>query len=87
MNDGGPQGALLGIFEYLAQSNGNVDIVDPADRFKFVDDLTELEIIYLPMIEISTFDFKEHVLLDILSTTSTLKNHKKRVGVHKTYPF
>ena len=40
-------------------------MVDPADRFKFVDDLTVLEIIDLLMTEISTYDLKEHVPSDI----------------------
>ena len=40
---GGPQGATLGILEYLSQSNNSADCVNPMDRFKFVDDLTVLE--------------------------------------------
>ena len=42
INGGGPQGATLGILEYLSQSNNNV-----RNRFKFVDDLTVLEIVNL----------------------------------------
>ena len=48
LNGGGPQGALLGILEYLAQSNDNAYMVKPEDRFKLVDDLTTLEIINRP---------------------------------------
>ena len=44
---GGPQGATLGLLEYLSQSNERADCVDVADRFKFVDDLSILEIINL----------------------------------------
>ena len=43
LNGGGPQGAIFGLWEYLAQSNDNSDCVNPDYRFKFVDDLTVLE--------------------------------------------
>ena len=47
INGGGPQGATLGILEYLSQSNDNADWVSEDDRFKFVDELSILEIINL----------------------------------------
>ena len=40
---GGPQGATLGLIEYLSQSNNNVDFVDLKDKYKFIDDLSLLE--------------------------------------------
>ena len=43
INGGGPQGATIGLLEYLSQSNRSADIVDLVDRFKFVDDLSLLE--------------------------------------------
>ena len=65
LNGGGPQGALFGILEYLGLSNDNADMVSTEDRFKFVDDLTVLEIINLLMTEISSYDLHEHVPSDI----------------------
>ena len=62
---GGPQGATLGILEYLAQSNNSADCVSDQDRFKFVDDLTVLEIINLLTIGISSFNLKQSVPNDI----------------------
>ena len=44
---GGPQGATIGILEYLSQSNNNAECVSPEDRFKFLDDLSLLGIINL----------------------------------------
>ena len=44
---GGPQGTLLGQLAYLAQSNDNADIVLPEDRFKFIDDLSVLQSVFL----------------------------------------
>ena len=38
----GPQGTLL---EYLVQSNNNADIVPPEERFKYIDDLSILQLI------------------------------------------
>ena len=65
LNGGGPQGSTFGLWEYLSQSNDNAECVDVEDRFKFVDDLTVLEIINLLMTEISTYDINEHVPSDI----------------------
>ena len=42
VNGGGPQGGLLGILEFLAQSNENANSVPTDSRFKFVDNLTNL---------------------------------------------
>ena len=45
LNGGGPEGATLGILEYLYQTNHSADCVGPNERFKFVDNLTVLEIV------------------------------------------
>ena len=65
MNGGGPQGGTLGILEYLSQSNNSADCVEPDNRFKFVDDLTVLEIINLLTVGISSFNIKNQVPNDI----------------------
>ena len=62
---GGPQGGTLGIEEYLSQSNGNVDHVDPDEKFKFIDDLSLLEIINLLSIGLSSYNCWNHVPSDI----------------------
>ena len=62
---GGPQGATLGILEYMSQSNNSSDCVDSGDRFKFVDDLTILEIVNLLTIGLSSYNIKKHVPSDI----------------------
>ena len=61
LNGGGPQGATFGLLEYLAQSNNNTDFLSPLEKFKFIDDLSILEIINLLMIGISSYNFKSHV--------------------------
>ena len=65
INGGGPQGATMGVLEYLAQSNNNADWVSEEDRFKFFDDLTILEVVNLLTIGISSFNFKFQVASDI----------------------
>ena len=65
IHGGGPQGATLGILEYLSQSNNNADLVKVSDRFKFVDDLTVLEIIDLLTVGITSYNIKTHVPSDI----------------------
>ena len=65
LNGGGPQGATLGLLEYLSQTNNNTDFLDVKEKFKFIDDLSILEIINLVMIGVSSYNFKAHVASDI----------------------
>ena len=62
---GGPQGATLGILEYLAQSNKNADGVEFENKFKFIDDLTILETVNLLTVGLSSFNLKSQVPNDI----------------------
>ena len=61
---GGPQGALLGETEYLVQSNDNADTVKPEDRFKYIDDLSILQLILLSGI-LMDYKIHEHIPSDI----------------------
>ena len=65
LNGGGPEGGTLGILEYLSQSNKNADCVRPNDRFKFVDDLTALEIVNLLTVGLTSFNVKHQVPTDL----------------------
>ena len=65
IHGGGPQGATLGILEYLSQSNNSADLVSLEDRFKFVDDLTILEIVNLLTVGITSYNLKQHVPSDL----------------------
>ena len=65
INGGGPQGATLGILEFLSQSNNSADCVGSNDRFKFVDDLTILEIVNLLTIGMTSFNIRQQVPNDI----------------------
>ena len=65
LNGGGPQGAIFGIWEYLAQSNNSADCFDLDRRFKFVDDLTVLEKINLLIVGLSSFYSKATVPNDV----------------------
>ena len=62
---GGPQGSSLGGLEYDSQSNDNTEFLSPEDKFKFVDDLSTLEIINLIMVGLTFYNFKLHVASDI----------------------
>ena len=61
---GGPQGTLLGGLEYLAQSNDNANSVPPMDRFKYVDDLSILQLICFSGLLLE-YNFVNHVASDI----------------------
>ena len=58
-------GSSLGNWEFLSQTNSSADCVPVQDRFKFVDDLTVVEIINLINIGISSFNIKSQVPNDI----------------------
>ena len=57
---GGFQGGTLGIEEYLSQSNGNTDFLDPEEKFKFIDDLSILEILNPVCIGLSSYNCHAH---------------------------
>ena len=61
LNGGGPQGSTFGLWEHLSHSNDNADCIDEADRFKFVDDLSFLEIIYMLNVGLSSYNIRAHV--------------------------
>ena len=44
---GGSQGMLIGGLEYLVQSDDNTTTVDPDDRYKYIDDLSVLQLVLL----------------------------------------
>ena len=62
---GGPQGGTLGIEEYLSQSNDSAQFLDPDLKYKFIDDLSLLEIINLLSIGLSSYNCRNHVPSDI----------------------
>ena len=58
-------GASLGNWEFLSQTNDNADSVPVEDRFKFVDDLTTIEVINLLTIGLSSFYMKSQIPSDV----------------------
>ena len=65
MPGGGPQGCYLGQLEYSSQSNDSGLCVPSENRYKFVDDMSLLEIINLITCGLSSYNFKNHVASDI----------------------
>ena len=56
---------MLGILEFLSQTNNSADCVGPEERFKFVDDLTVLEIVNLLTVGLCSLNIKNQVPNDI----------------------
>ena len=48
----------------MVQSNDNADIVPPEDRYKYIDDLSVLQLIVLSRLLVE-YNFLEHVASDI----------------------
>ena len=74
LKGGGPQGSSFGLWEYISQSNDNADCIEEEDRFKFVDDLSFLEIIYLLSVGISSYNIKAHVSSDLPTHNQIIPN-------------
>ena len=65
INGGGAQGGTLGIIEYTSQSNDNSDFVTNDEKFKFIDDLSILELINLLSQGLASYNHKYSVASDI----------------------
>ena len=55
----GPQGSTLGLLEYLRQSYNNTENIPPDLKFKWLDDMTVLEVINLLTIGISSYHINQ----------------------------
>ena len=62
---GGPQGGTLGIVEYKSQSNNNTDFLSADEKYKYIDDLSILELVNLILHGISSYNPKQQVPSDI----------------------
>ena len=76
MPGGGPQGATMGLLEYLSQSNNSADIVSESERFKFLDDLSILEIVNLLTVGLTSFNLKVQVPNDIAAHNQYIPTDK-----------
>ena len=62
---GGPQGGTLGVQEYLSQSDDNTEFLDEKEKYKYIDDLSIIELINLILHGISSYNAKQQVPSDI----------------------
>ena len=76
LNGGGPQGGLMGILEYLSQTNHNTDFLSEDLKFKFIDDLSFLEILNLISQGLCSFNFKSKIPSDINSEHNQFLPHE-----------
>ena len=65
MPGSGAMGSNIGNWEFDSQTNQNADSVPEDDRFKFVDDLSCLEIINLINIGLASHNWKQEVANDV----------------------
>ena len=72
MPGGGPQGCHMGQLDYSSQSNDSGGCVEPEDRYKFVDDMSILEVINLITCGLASYNFRNHVASDIATDQNFL---------------
>jgi hypothetical protein len=65
MPGSGAMGSSIGNWEFDSQTNNNADCVPEKDRFKFVDDLSVLEIINLLNIGLASHNFRQQITNNI----------------------
>ena len=65
LNGGGPQGGTLGITEYTSQSNDNATFVKDDEKYKFIDDLSLIELINLISQGLANFNCRMSVPSDV----------------------
>ena len=84
LKGGGLQGSPFGIREYLSQSNDNANCLEESERFKFVDDLTFIEVIYLLNVGLATYNVRQHVPSNIPSHNQIIaaENLKSQQHLH-----
>merc|ERR1711954_617574 len=58
MKGGGAQGGLPGIIEYLSQTNDCADFLSNEEKYRFIDDLSIIEIINLISVGILSYNSK-----------------------------
>ena len=80
----GPQGTLTGGLEYLVQSNDNATTLDPEDRYKYVDDLSVLQLVLLSGLLVD-YNVRQHVASDIGTNMKFLPPEKYPMQGHLDY--
>ena len=85
MNGGGAQGGLPGIIEYLSQTNDCADFVKSDEKYRYIDDLSILEIINLISVGISSYNCKIHIPNDVKIGNAYIppENLKSQNYLHK----
>ena len=63
---GGPQGSSFGILGYLSQSNDNSNCVPVDDRYKYMDDLTVLEAVYLTSVGVLSLNIQNNLWMGFM---------------------
>ena len=74
----GPQGSTFGVLEYLSQSNDNSENVPVNDRFKFMDDLTLLEVINLLDVGLASHNCRAQIPSNIPQHNQMIKSEHLR---------
>ena len=60
LSGSGPQGSTLGLLEYISQSNDNTEGIPPDMKYKWLDDLSTLEIVHVVFVEANDLLIQRH---------------------------
>ena len=79
---GTPQGGTLGILEYTSQCNNNTNYLTEEENFKFIDDLSILEIINLLIAGLSSYNAKFQVPSDVATENEFIHNQNLKTQTY-----
>ena len=73
VSGGAPQGISSGFLEYISQTCGNMNFLNPDEKFKFIDDASILEILNLISAGLTCYNIKQQIPSDISVDNQFLK--------------
>ena len=79
---GGPQGSTAGIIQFLSTSNNCADTIEEDLKFRFIDDLSALELVNLLNIGLQSHNIKQNVPNNVAVHNQIIQNDKLKSQQH-----
>ena len=79
---GGPQGSTAGILQFLSTSNNCADIISEDLKYRYIDDLSALELVNLLTIGIQSHNIRQQVPNNVPTHNQIISNDKLETQKH-----